>query len=449
MQIRKETVQNLVGLKLDRLYRYTTVAVITLTVIQTLLVLAVCPELAAAESSGERTQSPSLGGPQSVENQIESDRAKRQLYEIPFLKPYYDWKDELAEKYGFSFGVDYTAVGLKASDSLPDTDDDASGGIYRFFGAWELFGRGTETASTLTWRFGYHDSYSHINPSQFALESLGYVGVTDPLHDDLGSKLNNLYWRQSWMNGGIILIAGFHDIADFAETYALTDPLKHFSNLAFLTGAGTMSIPSSGSLGVVAAAWLNDNIYLQAGLTDSNGDPTEPLDGFDSFFNDNEYFTHAEIGWTTSPDKVYLDNIHLTIWHVDEREELGNKDGWGAVFSFSRWLQDRYLPFLKAGYSDGGGSLLEKSVSIGIGYQPRPIGADKGNLLSLGINWSEPNSDQFGSDVDDQYGIEAFYRWQLSREFAVTPDVQFLINPALNPDEDNIWVFGLRARLAF
>jgi porin len=35
------------------------------------------------------------------------------------------------------------------------------------------------------------------------------------------------------------------------------------------------------------------------------------------------------------------------------------------------------------------------------------------------------------------------------KELAVTPNVQFLINPALNPDEDNIWVFGLRARLAF
>ena len=36
----------------------------------------------------------------------------------------------------------------------------------------------------------------------------------------------------------------------------------------------------------------------------------------------------------------------------------------------------------------------------------------------------------------------------IAPQLAITPDVQLLINPALNPDEDQIWVFGLRARLA-
>ncbi|MCP4874641.1 MAG: carbohydrate porin, partial [Gammaproteobacteria bacterium] len=166
-----------------------------------------------------------------------------------------------------------------------------------------------------------------------------------------------------------------------------------------------------------------------------------------TFFNDNEYFTFAEIGWTTSQDKVYLDNIHLTLWHVDERDMANTEDGWGAVFSYSRWLQDRYLPFLKVGYADDGSSLLETSVSAGIGYQPWHDGGI-GHVLGLGVNWGEPNSTVLGPGLDDQYAIEAFFRWQLSKELAVTPDVQFLINPALNPDENNTWVFGLRARLA-
>jgi porin len=37
---------------------------------------------------------------------------------------------------------------------------------------------------------------------------------------------------------------------------------------------------------------------------------------------------------------------------------------------------------------------------------------------------------------------------QLTQELAITPDIQLLIDPALNPDEDSIWVVGLRARLA-
>ena len=93
--------------------------------------------------------------------------------------------------------------------------------------------------------------------------------------------------------------------------------------------------------------------------------------------------------------------------------------------------------------------MLQKSVSAGIGYQPNPIGGVAGSLLGFGANWGQPNEAVFGSGLDDQYAIELFYRLQVTKEIAITPDVQFLINPALNPDEDNIWVFGLRARLAF
>jgi porin len=45
--------------------------------------------------------------------------------------------------------------------------------------------------------------------------------------------------------------------------------------------------------------------------------------------------------------------------------------------------------------------------------------------------------------------MEVYYRLQVAKEFSITPDVQFLINPALHPEEDNVWVFGLRARLSF
>ncbi len=31
----------------------------------------------------------------------------------------------------------------------------------------------------------------------------------------------------------------------------------------------------------------------------------------------------------------------------------------------------------------------------------------------------------------------------------LTPDIQLIINPALNPDENALVVFGLRARMAF
>ena len=436
---------------MDQPHRQSSIVLVFVTVIHMLFMLVAKPALAEEEPSDDGAERLNLEGPQGVSNQIESDRAARDLdlFEIPFLKPYFAWKDDLANKTGFNFGIDYTVAGLKSNDSLPGTDDYAAGGVFRVFGDWELLGRGTDTAGSLVYRFNYHDAYTDTAPEDFALANMGSAGVVFPNHDDRGWVLSNLHLRQSWKDGGIILLGGYYDVADFTDVYAGGDPFKQFSNLAFLTGAGSMALPSAGALGVVAGAWLNDNIYLQGGLADSNGDAEDPLDGLDTFVNDTEYFTHLEFGWTTSPERVYLDNVHLTLWHVDERDDASTEEGWGAVFSSSFWLQDRYLPFLKAGYAHDGSSLLEKSVSVGLGYQPRSIGSDKGNLLGVGVNWGEPNSTVFGSGLDDQYGVEMFYRWQLTREIAITPNIQFIKDPALNPDEDSLWLFGLRARLAF
>jgi porin len=68
-------------------------------------------------------------------------------------------------------------------------------------------------------------------------------------------------------------------------------------------------------------------------------------------------------------------------------------------------------------------------------------------VIGLGFNWGKPNQTSFAG-ANDQYTTELFWRYQLTRELAITPSVQLLIDPALNPSEDQIWVFGLRMRLA-
>ena len=69
-------------------------------------------------------------------------------------------------------------------------------------------------------------------------------------------------------------------------------------------------------------------------------------------------------------------------------------------------------------------------------------------LLGVAVNWGEVNETSFGRGLDDQYTLELFYRWQLTKKFAFTADYQFLKDPALNPDEDSIHVWSFRGRFA-
>jgi porin len=102
------------------------------------------------------------------------------------------------------------------------------------------------------------------------------------------------------------------------------------------------------------------------------------------------------------------------------------------------------MPFVRGGFAEDGGAFLEKSISAGLGFDVVP----NRDLLGVGFNWGRPNKSRFGPGLRDQYTVELFYRMNITGRFAITPDIQFIKNPALNPAVDSLWVLGLRARLA-
>ena len=232
---------------------------------------------------------------------------------------------------------------------------------------------------------------------------------------------------------------------------ALLSPIKDWrGGVAEKTGfnwsldysALLMGVSDSSGEDNAADGMIAEKVYFQAGISDANSDPTESFDGFDSVANDSDFFKWIEIGFTPKQDKLYFDNTHITFWQIDERVN-GTPDGWGINASWQKWIDDKWLPFVRGGYTEDSGSLLERSLTVGVGYQPVPMRG----VIGFGFNWGRPNETSFG-DLDDQYTTELFWRYQLIKELAVTPSIQYINNPALNEDEDNLWAFGLRVRVA-
>ena len=139
---------------------------------------------------------------------------------------------------------------------------------------------------------------------------------------------------------------------------------------------------------------------------------------------------------------MLLDNMHVSFWHRDATSATGDPSGWGLIFSASKYIQEKYFPFVRYAYTKDAGSLLQNSLSLGFGYQPVP----GSHLAAVAFNWGEVNETTFGVS-DDQFSWELFYRLQLSSRVAITPDVQLLINPVLNPEQSSIFLYSLRARI--
>ncbi|MDX2347874.1 MAG: carbohydrate porin [Nitrospirota bacterium] len=375
-------------------------------------------------SSSNVVYAENFGGPDAVPNQLERDQGAWTTFQ-----------KEMAEK-GVKFSIDYSTVGLSASDALEGADDEAASGMLRFYGSWDLVGKGSPNLGSLIWKVENRHDYTDTAP-KFLLFGTGTQGLVTPPFSDEGGRLTNLYWRQRFNGGRSTVVGGLLDVTDYLDVYALASPWTGFMNFAFSTGTNTIALPGDATLGVAGATMLGDNFFLIGGLADMNSEPTDPLETFDSFFNDNKYFKSIELGWTDSQEQIYTDNIHVTLWHADTSKVQGTDNGWGVNFSGSR-LYGKWLPFLRGGYSKDTGTLFEKSVSAGVGY----LGlGGANNTLGIATNWGDVDGG------DDQWMSEIYYLWTVIPQLEITFNYQWVAEPLFNDAEDDITVAGIRLRL--
>ncbi|MFA3917765.1 carbohydrate porin [Ruegeria hyattellae] len=371
-----------------------------------------------------------LSGPSSVESELEpgdglSDPQYRSDFPQNVTPRWFRWKNQLAEN-GFRFNVDYLALG-QASNADLGTGEAASG-IARFYGTWQAAERGS-----LTFKIENRHSYTDVAPQFLGLDG-GALSITGTAFNDTGLLLTNLFWTQRSEDGGWTLQVGQIDVTDFVDVYGLVSPYSGFQNLAFNTNP-TINAPNQG-LGIAGGLKLGSNLYAVASVADANADPSDP--SFD-VFSDGNLFKSLELGYTSGFDRIYFDNIHLTIWHADAAEDGSRPEDYGAAFSAAWFVDNQWMPFFRAGASKGTAALYERSVSAGVGYYGRNT-----DLAGLGLNWANAR----GID-GDQFTLEAFYRFSVSPGLQITPSVQYIVDPLLDPTQSSVALIGLRTRIVF
>ena len=370
-----------------------------------------------------------LGGPSSVAADLQpgdglSDPQFRSDFPRNIAPGYFRWKDDLAKR-GFSFGFDYLALGL--SSNADQGAGNASGGIFRFYGTWKA----TETGS-LTFKIENRQAYGEVAPQNFGFDS-GALSIPGTAFNDNGLLLTNLYWTQRAADGSWTFQIGQIDVTDFLDVYGLVSPYTAFQNLAFNTNP-TINAPNPG-IAIAGGARIGTNYYITGSIADANADPSSPdLD----VFSDGELFKSVEIGYTSGFDRIYFDNVHLTLWHADAASDGSRREDYGAAFSAAWFIDNTWMPFLRAGTSKGTAALYENSISAGVGYYSR-----KTDLAGIGLNWAEADGIS-----GDQETIEAFYRFSISPSLQITPSIQYINDPLLS-DASSMTMLGLRARIVF
>lgn len=376
-------------------------------------------------------------------NQLaEDDRLKSPIIRFPridqSLQGWYDMKRRLNEESGIKFGFDYNSLYQSADKALTE-DDSAWSGAFRILGSWDLVNQGEDNVGTLVFGLENRHNISYRIPPSDLAGQVGYIGVTGTLFNDAGGILGNLYYKQTFRNGKGGWLAGRFDPNDFHDVLGYANPWTTFSNVAILLNP-SIAFPDW-SWGIGAGTWLGEDEpgkgrwYVKGAINDANGSITD-----ESFFSDGaEFYSWGEIGWSPTPAEQYFTNVHLMAWHVDEREDKGLDSAHGIAIGANKTWNETWMAWLRLGWSDGAAPIYNETVGIGFGRLIRQWS----DVFGFGINWGDPPNES----LKEQWTAEVFYRLQLSQNLQLTPSIQFLRDPALNPEQSSIWVAGLRMRL--
>lgn len=360
------------------------------------------------------------------------------------LQPWFEWKSNLRREQGFSIGGGWGVLWQKYSDS----NINQSSSVGSKFGlnlSYDLINRNRPDA--LSFDMAIEDR----RPLGFGLAPLqaslgtGSIVPTAATWGDFSLGITQAYVRQSLDDNRFQYTVGKVFAPNFIDAYPFFDDNRQFLNLAFSTNP-SINAPTRG-FGAVAA-WFpgKSGLYVMPGMFTTNSSDTGST--IEDFFTKNEHFYMLEVGISGLAQKGTpiqargpsdTNNVHLTGWYRNANEN-GSPRAYGVAFNANQMLNDSIMGFVRAGWSDGWS--IDRAVSVGLGWRPPSTSSD---LLGVGVGWQRPTI----PGARSQYVSEVFYRFQVTPNFAITPDVQLIIDPVRNTTTDTLWVYGLRARVSF
>jgi len=412
-----------------------------------------------AVEGGEPTGYPKegriIGGPADIEVDLATSFPRPDSI-LPSLIPkgWFRLKKRIYDCAGIQLALSYQSIYQYATDTLPLADSDRAWGGWALFEAkWEAVDRGGERPGSLIaaldWR---HEIGRNPNPAEFQLAT-GSGWPTGFAFFEWDPSLTLIFWEQ-WLKKDVLEVrVGKQLPISTFDFFRFKDARVSFTGDPFTTTVATM--PAPGFAQGVSFKWWPfrrpdlKSLYVHGTMNDMNGSAEDF--GLDTFVK-GQFFYGLEIGyhWKRKFPKDF-DHAHVDIWYADERTDpydlpsgLPNKAGWGFKLAGSKQC-GRFVGFANYTYNEaeGGGfglTLARQGASLG-GVLLKPAGI--GGEIGLGLSWLRP----FDERLDDQYGAEAYWRVLVTPDLWVTPGVQLVWDPTLNPATDFIAIPQIKFRL--
>ncbi len=243
---------------------------------------------------------------------------------------------------------------------------------------------------------------------------------------------------------------GFFDGNNIAD-----DESEQFLNLAFihnplLDAGGDIGVGEHGASPGLRVAYLgdvngSDNYAFSLGLFGA-GPGADFADSFD------KPLAIAQAEYNGKTFGALSGGYRAYLWSNANAEDLtgGRERHNGIGLSLDQQVSEHATLFSRLGKSTRGDVAFDAAFTLGAELAGGLWGrAD--DRLGMAWGWLDPSREY---TADTGFGkaenhFELYYKWQINAQLSLTPDLQWIKNPAGDGSADEVTVLGLRAKAAF
>jgi porin len=269
-------------------------------------------------------------------------------------------------------------------------------------------------------------------------ENLGSSWLSsDAEVDGTFTSLSALWWEQLLFNGHLDITVGQLDPTLLFDTnkYAGWD---RSSFMATPVSGNPTRIFQTPGLGLYLELLDWDIGYVILTVMDANADGRYP--DFKSL-GDGRWAYFLEAGLLPTIPSLGKLELSVTLNAVNKTD--AGPASRAVLLSVSQDIGDRYGVFLRYGHNDGKLNDIEEMVSTGIVF--KGIFDFASDWVGVAFMWAQP----VDSSLRNQFGVETYWRLQLTERVQFTPDLQIIVNPTFRPTSDVEVVGGLRLLFSF
>ena len=353
-----------------------------------------------------------------------------------------------AHEHGLRFKLDAAVYDQSASETLSGPPNLATM-AWQFSGSWRLLNRSRWGSGALGWTLLGSQDLGDGSQEETMSQDVGSISGLNANMVQNATAIDELYWRHESANRRWSVLVGRVDqAAHFDANRVANDGYRQFFAFAF---ENNLSIPwpTYGGFGGVLRLDLGADNYVLGSIAAMNDDPRVPW----SAAGHEGWNQIVELGVSHVVQGLGRGHVRVTAWH----NRIPGADGFGVGVNLDQELADgsmlsarddrrsstrQLIGFFRAGVGQRDVTPVQAFASGGVALDG-PFGRAR-DRMAIGVAWSDPSP---GAGERDETLIEAYYRLALSPILSLTGDVQFVVDPALNPAAKNSVVLGLRLHL--